>query len=89
MPICYEMMGLSEFVLLELAHVYEHVGQATVCEDALSRASIFYPDLRALLGAASDNDSCGQFIAQTLRRALNKEVIEYDHLSVDGLIEEG
>ncbi len=77
-----------EFVLTALAHVYEHVWWATVCEDAVLRASIFYPDLGVLLGAASNDISCGQFIAQKIRQAINKEAIECDHLSVDGLLEE-
>ena len=76
-----------EFVLRALACLYEQIGTATVCDEAIMRASEVFPDLALVLGATSGTDECGNFVASRILRALGGEVDDAESYSVEGLLE--
>lgn len=77
-----------EFVLRALACLYEQIGTATVCDEAIMRASEVFPDLALVLGATSGTDECGNFVASRILRALGGEVDDAESYSVEGLLED-
>ena len=77
-----------KFVLTALAYIYEHVGLARVCEDAILRGSLLYPELDALLNLASNNISNGPFIANSIRDHLSGKQPECESHSVEGMFDE-